>query len=61
YVFDGALEGLFIDRMEQNEEIFTRLLTRKDLWQAVSEILLRQVYDQIKTEQAAETVTEVSK
>jgi type I restriction enzyme R subunit len=27
YVFDKALDGLFIDRMEQNEDIFSRFMT----------------------------------
>ena len=30
YVFDQALEGLFIDRMEQNEELFAKFMNEAD-------------------------------
>ena len=50
FVFDKALEGLFIDRMEQNEDIFARYMNDKDFQQVVTNILLRQVYSQIHAE-----------
>lgn len=52
YVFSKALEGLFIDRMEQNEEIFARFMNEPNFQKLVEEHLRRQVYDQIRAEQA---------
>ena len=52
YVFGKALEGLFIDRMEQNEEIFARFMNEPNFQRLVEEHLRRQVYDQIRAEQA---------
>lgn len=48
YVFRRALEGLFIDRMEQNEDIFNRFMNDAQFQQVVEETLRRQVYDQIR-------------
>jgi type I restriction enzyme R subunit len=53
YVFAKALEGLFIDRMEQNEELFAKYMNDPDFKKLVSEHLLRQVYEQIREEGAA--------
>ncbi len=50
YVFVKALEGLFIDRMEQNEELFAKYMNDADFRKLVSEHLLRQVYEQIRGE-----------
>jgi len=50
YVFKEALESLFIDRMEQNEEITAKFLNEKDFRNIVSQHLLKQVYEQIRTE-----------
>jgi type I restriction enzyme R subunit len=52
-VFVKALEGLFIDRMEQNEEIFAKYMNDADFRKVVSEHLLKQVYEQIREEGAA--------
>lgn len=52
YVFGKALEGLFIDRMEQNEEIFARFMNEPNFQRLVEEHLRRQVYEQIRAEQA---------
>jgi type I restriction enzyme R subunit len=49
-VFDKTLEGLFVGRMEQNESITARFLDDRDLRRAVSQHLLRQVYEQINAE-----------
>lgn len=46
-VFLRALEGLFIDRMEQNEEITAKYLNEKDFQEVVGQKLLNQVYEQI--------------
>ena len=53
YVFVKALEGLFIDRMEQNEELFAKYMNDGDFKKVVSDHLLKQVYDQIRQEGAA--------
>lgn len=52
YVFGKALEGLFIDRMEQNEEIFARFMNEPNFQRLVEEHLRKQVYEQIRAEQA---------
>jgi len=49
YVFLKALEGLFIDRMEQNEDITARYLNEKDFQKVVGKQLLKQVYEQVHT------------
>lgn len=50
YVFRKALEGLFIDRMEQNEEITARFMNEEQFREAVSKQLLKEVYEQIRSE-----------
>lgn len=50
YVFLKALEGLFIDRMEQNEEITAKFLNEKDFQQVVGKSLMKQIYEQIHAE-----------
>ena len=53
YVFKEALEGLFIDRMEQNEEITAKFLNEKEFKDLVSQHLLKKVYDKIRSEEMA--------
>jgi len=48
YVFKRALEGLFIDRMEQNEDIFNRFMNDPEFQQVVEETLRNQVYEEIR-------------
>ncbi len=50
YVFRKALECLFIDRMEQNEEITAKFMNEDQFREAVSHHLLREVYEQIRKE-----------
>jgi len=50
YVFSKALEGLFIDRMEQNEDIFNRFMSDQSFQHVVEETLRNQVYNQIRDE-----------
>jgi type I restriction enzyme R subunit len=50
YVFLKALESLFIDRMEQNEDITAKYLNEKAFQEVVGKKLLEQVYDQIQKE-----------
>ncbi len=54
YVFFKALEGLFIDRMDQNEEIAAKFMNEKDFREAVARHLLKQVYDQIRAARESE-------
>lgn len=51
YVFRKALEGLFIDRMEQNEEITAKFMNEDQFRDVVGQHLLKEVYEQIRKEQ----------
>jgi type I restriction enzyme R subunit len=51
YVFRKALEGLFIDRMDQNEEITAKFMNEDQFRETVSQHLLKEVYEQIRKEQ----------
>lgn len=53
FKFDKALEGLFIERMEQNEDLFARYMNDADFQRIVAETLLRQVYEQIRGDDTA--------
>ena len=44
YVFEKAFEGLIIDRMDDNEEIFNRLMADSDFRQQASDDLLGKIY-----------------
>jgi type I restriction enzyme R subunit len=48
YVFRKALEGLFIDRMEQNEEITAKFMNEDPFREAVSRRLLKEIYEKIR-------------
>ena len=50
YVFKKALEGLFIDRMDQNEEIMAKFMNDKEFQETVGKHLLKEVYEQIRSE-----------
>ena len=47
YVFEKALEGLVIDRMEGNEEIFGKLMSDGEFRKLATEHLLAKVYRQL--------------
>ena len=51
YVFLKALDGIFIDRMEQNEEITAKFMNEGLFREAVSQHLLKEVYKKIRTEE----------
>jgi type I restriction enzyme R subunit len=51
YVFLKALEGLFIDRMEQNEDITARFMNDQEFQDVVGKHLLKKVYEQVRAEQ----------
>jgi len=50
YVFEKAFEGLVIDRMDGNEEIFGRLMADGEFRKLAVEHLLEKVYRALKTE-----------
>ena len=52
YVFLKALEGLFIDRIDQNEAITAKFMNEKEFQEIVGKNLLKQVYEQIRAEEA---------
>ncbi len=52
YVFRKTLEGIFIDRMEQNEDITAKFMNEKEFKELVTQHLLKQVYDQFHAEDA---------
>jgi hypothetical protein len=56
YVFDKALEGKFIDRMDQNQEIFARYINDPAFAKVVAEFLRKQVYEQIRADARVEKV-----
>lgn len=53
YVFDKALEGLLIDRMEQNDEITTKFLNDSEFRSLVTDHLRQEVYQRIQEEGSA--------
>ncbi|MCK9229050.1 MAG: hypothetical protein M0P30_14885 [Syntrophorhabdaceae bacterium] len=48
YVFRKALEGIFIDRMSQNEDITAKFLNEAKFREVVSKHLQKEVYEQIR-------------
>ncbi len=50
YVFNKKIEDLFVDRMEQNENLTSKFLNDKDFKKVVSEYLMKQVYEKIREE-----------
>ena len=50
YIFLKKLEDLFIDRMEQNEDITAKFMNEKQFKEIVGKYLLKEVYEQIKNE-----------
>ncbi|MEO0531445.1 MAG: hypothetical protein AAF266_12850 [Planctomycetota bacterium] len=53
YVFDKALQDLFIDRMEQNGDLFAKFMNDPQFQKIVTEHLRGRVYGQINDEDAA--------
>lgn len=49
YIFSKELESLFIDRMEQNEDIFNRFMGDPNFNQVIEEYLRKRVYEEIKS------------
>lgn len=51
YVFEKMLEGLFIERMEGNEEIFTKLMNDDQFRNIAAGYLVKEVYSRIRDNQ----------
>jgi type I restriction enzyme R subunit len=49
YVFNKKIEDLFVDRMEQNEVITGKFLNDTGFKRFVSDYLMKQVYDSIRS------------
>jgi len=50
YVFKKALQDLFIERMDKNEDIATKFMNDMEFGDQVRKHLLKEVYDQIRSE-----------
>jgi len=50
YVFDKAFDGLVIDRMDGNEEIFAKLMSDSEFRKLASEYMLHKVYQALRRE-----------
>jgi len=50
YAFLKALDGLFVNRMEQNEDITVKFLNEPEFKYAIGKYLLKQVYEQMRSE-----------
>lgn len=57
YVFRKALENLFIDRMDQNEEITAKFMNEERFRKIVSQHLLKEVYEQVRSEETNHKAT----
>ncbi len=53
-LFSSLLQNLFIERMEQNEDIFARFMNEKEFQNLVSEWISEKVYTRLRAEHAAE-------
>ena len=53
YAFNKQLENFFISRMDQNEEITAKFMNEQEFRDLVRKLLLKQVYDQIRTGSAS--------
>lgn len=58
HVFERMLEGLFIDRMEGNEEIFDRIMQDGNFRDVASAHLMREVYERLRAREKARTTAE---
>ena len=50
YMFSKKLEGLFIDRIEQNEDITAKFMNEQHFKDTVGNFLLKKVYEQIRAD-----------
>jgi type I restriction enzyme R subunit len=54
-LFSGVLDTLFIERMEQNEEIFARFMNEQDFKRVVAEWAARAVYSRLRRQSEGDT------
>jgi type I restriction enzyme, R subunit len=57
HVFERMLEGLFIDRMEGNEEIFDRIMQDASFRDVATSHLMREVYERLRARNKAENAS----
>ncbi len=50
YLFDKMLERLFVERMDGNEEIFTKLMNDEEFREVASKHLVKEVYEELNGE-----------
>jgi type I restriction enzyme, R subunit len=55
HVFERMLEGLFIDRMEGNEEIFDRIMQDASFRDVASAHLVREVYERLRARERTDS------
>ena len=55
FVFHKALEGFFIDRMEQNENLTAQFLNERRFREAVSQYMIHDIYKRIRTKKVSDT------
>ncbi len=56
-VFGNLLETLFMERMDQNEEIFARYMNDPDFQKAIAALLSKQVYERLNTSLSESTAS----
>lgn len=54
-VFRQLLETLFVERMDTNEEIFSRFMSERDFQSVIGELLAKQVYDRLRQQEKNES------
>ena len=50
YIFDKRVDGLFVDRMEQNENITSKFLNDPEFKKVITSFLIKQVYERVRKE-----------
>ena len=53
-LFEKELEGMFVDRMEGNEEIFDRIMQDASFRDVASSHLMREIYERLRAGAKAE-------
>ena len=54
FVFNRRIDGLFVDRMDHNEEFAERFLNDQEFKKTITGIMVRKVYEQIREELGVE-------
>ena len=49
-LFSGLLETLFIERMEQNEDMFAKFMNEREFQSLVSEWISQKVYTRLRSD-----------